>query len=103
MLLSGAISIRRLLRRSAMTIGYGRGLPQDATGLVRLPVTGGMAGSVTPLLTMPAPVMSGVTLTSMPAGLTGLSVAAQTAGTAMDNAISAVRVAHKADVVREGG
>jgi len=48
-------------------------LPQDGTGFLRFPVTGGMAGSVTPLETIPAPVISGVTVTSTPLGLPGLS------------------------------
>ena len=56
MRLSGATSIRRLLRRSAITIGYGSGLPQEGTNLVRLPVTGGIGGKTAPLETMPAPV-----------------------------------------------
>src|SRR5574340_1062150 len=66
MRLFGATSIRRLLRRSAITIGYGSGLPHEGTGLSRLPVTGGIGGSSTPLETCPAPIISGVTLTGMP-------------------------------------
>ena len=48
-------------------------MPQDGTGFLRFPVTGGMAVSVTPLETIPAPVISGVTVTSTPPGLPGLS------------------------------
>src|SRR4030066_2591468 len=68
MRLSGVISIRRLLRRSAITIGYGNGLPHEATGFLRLPVTGGIGGSATPLDTMPAPIISAVTCTATPFG-----------------------------------
>ncbi|MBK9362795.1 MAG: hypothetical protein IPM99_17640 [Rubrivivax sp.] len=38
-------------------------MPQDGTGLSRLPVTGGIGGSATPLETMPRRLDSGVTLT----------------------------------------
>src|SRR5512139_3048441 len=58
MRLSGVTSRSRLLRRSAMRMGYGRGLPHEATGAFRLPVTGGGAGSATPLETAPAPLGS---------------------------------------------
>src|SRR5512146_3559732 len=66
MCLSGAISIRRLLRRSAITIGYGSGPSQAFVGASREPVTGGGAGSETPLDTTPAPLISGVTTTGWP-------------------------------------
>src|SRR5512142_2134803 len=63
MRLSGAISISRLLRRSAITIGYGSGPSQAFVGASREPVTGGGVGNDTPLDTMPAPIISGVTTT----------------------------------------
>src|SRR4029453_5206076 len=63
---SGVTSSRRLLRRSAMTIGYGNGLPHDRTGACRDPVTGGTGGSTTPLDTAPAPIISFVTVTAVP-------------------------------------
>ena len=66
--LFGAISISRLLRRSAMMTGYGRGLPRDATGFSSVPVAGGAGGSLTPLETMPAPRISGVTVTCFRSG-----------------------------------
>src|SRR4029453_13585330 len=63
---SGVTSSRRLLRQSAMTIGYGNGLPHDRTGACRDPVTGGTGGSATPLDTAPAPTISSVTVTAVP-------------------------------------
>src|SRR5512143_2005754 len=77
MRLSGAISIRRLLRRSAIRIGYGSGLPHDCTGLLRSPVIGGTGGSTAPLDTTPAPRISGVTVTALPSreGLAALVAA----------------------------
>src|SRR5450759_5325769 len=69
MRLFGAISIRRLLRRSAIRIGYGNGLPHDATGALRLPVVGGIGGSSTPLDTTPAPLGSLMPHFSLAAGL----------------------------------
>src|SRR5574338_1621550 len=63
MRLSGAISISRLLRRSAITIGYGSGPSQAFVGASREPVIGGGGGSDAPLDTMPAPIISGVTTT----------------------------------------
>src|SRR5689334_9632538 len=75
--LLGATSIRRLLRRSAMTIGYGSGPSHAATGRLRDPVKSGIAGSLTPLETDPEPRISGVTLTEVPPK--GPAPAAQTA------------------------
>src|SRR4029453_12792985 len=63
---SGVTSSRRLLRQSAMTIGYGNGLPHDRTGACRDPVTGGTGGSATPLDTAPAPTISSVTVPAVP-------------------------------------
>src|SRR5262245_33856048 len=68
---SGVTSSRRLLRQSAMTMGYGNGLPHDRTGARRDPVTGGTGGSATPLETAPAPSISFVTTTVVPNGSRG--------------------------------
>jgi len=100
MLLSGAISIRRLLRRSAITIGYGSGLPHDATGRFRSPVAGGIGGSVAPLDTIPAPFGSSMPPVSATSAATrgdfqGGS-AASAAGTAADTASAAASAAKQA-------
>src|ERR1019366_2451312 len=76
--LSGATSIRRLLRRSAITIGQGSGLPHDATGVCSVPVAGGGGRNATPLETMPAPRISAVTVTGLPSGSAAGAASART-------------------------
>ena len=79
-------------------------MPQDATGCWRLPVTGGIGGSLTPDETMPAPIISGVTCTTTPGplgGFGGLEAALATAR--LTGAADAADAADAAEVADASG
>ena len=83
-----------------MTMGYGSGLPQDGTGLARVPVAGGGGGRAVPLETMPAPSISWVTVTCLPTGSAVLALGGSAAWAAKAKKVPASSKAARRSPVR---